>query len=72
MATTWRLLCERADRRCPTSKLIGGVPADAPVPDSCEVVESQMPVLGVAVPYAIANVLSTVLGPIILVSNLVT
>jgi uncharacterized transporter YbjL len=38
---------------------------DAAVTGSCEVAESQTPVLGVAVPYAIANVVLTVLGPII-------
>jgi hypothetical protein len=32
---------------------------------ACEVAQSQTPVLGVAVPYAIANVFLTVLGPII-------
>ncbi|MET3997647.1 hypothetical protein ABIB83_009030 [Bradyrhizobium sp. I1.8.5] len=32
---------------------------------ACEVAESQTPVLGVAVPYAIGNVVLTVLGPII-------
>jgi hypothetical protein len=38
---------------------------DAAVAGACEVAESQTPVLGVAVPYAIANVVLTVLGPII-------
>ena len=38
---------------------------DAAVSGSCEVAESQSPVLGVAVPYAIANVVLTVLGPVI-------
>jgi len=35
------------------------------VTGACEVAESQTPVLRVAVPYAIANVVLTVLGPII-------
>jgi hypothetical protein len=35
------------------------------VSGACDVAESQTPVLGVAVPYAIANVVLTVLGPII-------
>jgi len=35
------------------------------VTGSCEVAASQTPVLGVAVPYAIANILMTVLGHII-------
>jgi putative transport protein len=38
---------------------------DAAVSGSCEVAESQTPVLSVAVPYAIANGVLTVLGPII-------
>jgi putative transport protein len=38
---------------------------DAAVASTCDVAESQTPVLGVAVPYAIANVVLTVLGPII-------
>jgi putative transport protein len=38
---------------------------DAAVSGACDVAESQTPVLGVAVPYAIANVFLTVLGPII-------
>ena len=45
--------------------LAGAMTVDAAVTGSCEVAESQTPVLGVAVPYAIANVLLTVLGPII-------
>ena len=32
---------------------------------ACDVAESQTPVLGVAVPYAVGNVVLTVLGPII-------
>jgi AspT/YidE/YbjL antiporter-like protein len=45
--------------------LAGAMTVDAAVTGSCEVAESQTPVLGVAVPYAIANVVLTVLGPII-------
>jgi uncharacterized transporter YbjL len=45
--------------------LAGAMTVDAAVTGSCEVAESQTPVLGVAVPYAIANVFLTVLGPII-------
>ena len=45
--------------------LAGAMTVDAAVTGSCEVAESQTPVLGVAVPYSIANVLLTVLGPII-------
>jgi uncharacterized transporter YbjL len=45
--------------------LAGSMTVDAAVSGSCEVAESQTPVLGVAVPYAIANVVLTVLGPII-------
>jgi hypothetical protein len=44
-------------------------PSEAQTPGAgggaSEVAKSQTPVLGVAVPYAIANVLLTVLGPII-------
>jgi len=35
------------------------------VSGACEVAQSQTPVLGVAVPYALANIFLTVLGPII-------
>ena len=45
--------------------LAGAMTVDAAVTGACEVAESQTPVLGVAVPYAIANVFLTVLGPII-------
>ena len=45
--------------------LAGAMTVDAAVAGTCEVAESQTPVLGVAVPYAIANVVLTVLGPII-------
>jgi AspT/YidE/YbjL antiporter-like protein len=46
--------------------LAGAMTVDAAVTGCCEVAESQTPVLGVAVPYAIANVVLTVLGPIII------
>jgi putative transport protein len=45
--------------------LAGAMTVDAAVTGCCEVAESQTPVLGVAVPYAIANIVLTVLGPII-------
>jgi putative transport protein len=45
--------------------LAGAMTVDAAVAGTCEVAQSQTPVLGVAVPYAIANVVLTVLGPII-------
>lgn len=45
--------------------LAGAMTVDAAVTGACEVAGSQTPVLGVAVPYAIANVVLTVLGPII-------
>jgi putative transport protein len=45
--------------------LAGAMTVDAAVSGACDVAESQTPVLGVAVPYAIANVFLTVLGPII-------
>jgi AspT/YidE/YbjL antiporter-like protein len=45
--------------------LAGAMTVDAAVTGCCEVAESQTPVLGVAVPYAIANVFLTVLGPIV-------
>jgi putative transport protein len=45
--------------------LAGAMTVDAAVAATCDVAESQTPVLGVAVPYAVANVILTVLGPII-------
>ena len=45
--------------------LAGAMTVDAAVTGCCEVAQSQTPVLGVAVPYAIANVVLTVLGPVI-------
>jgi putative transport protein len=49
--------------------LAGSMTVDAAVTGACEVAESQTPVLGVAVPYAIANVFLTVLGPIIVAAT---
>jgi len=43
--------------------LAGAMTVDAAVTGACDVAESQTPVLGV--PYAMGNVLLTVLGPII-------
>jgi uncharacterized transporter YbjL len=51
--------------------LAGAMTVDAAVTGACEAAESQTPVLGVAVPYAIANVVLTVLGPIIVAVTLV-
>jgi AspT/YidE/YbjL antiporter-like protein len=45
--------------------LAGAMTVDAAISGCCEIAESQTPVLGVAVPYAIGNVLLTILGPII-------
>lgn len=45
--------------------LAGAMTVDAAVSGACDVAQSQTPVLGVAVPYAISNVVLTVLGPII-------
>jgi putative transport protein len=45
--------------------LAGAMTVDAAISGACEVAESQTPVLGVAVPYAMANVVLTILGPII-------
>jgi aspartate-alanine antiporter len=45
--------------------LAGAMTVDAAVAGACEVADSQTPVLGVTVPYAIANVFLTMLGPII-------
>jgi AspT/YidE/YbjL antiporter-like protein len=49
--------------------LAGAMTVDAAVMGSCEVAKSQTPVLGVAVPYAVANVILTVLGPIIVAAT---
>jgi putative transport protein len=48
-----------------TGSLAGAMTVDAAITGACEVAESETPVLGVAVPYAVANVLLTMLGPII-------
>ena len=45
--------------------MAGAMTVDAAVSGACDVAQSQTPVLGVAVPYAISNVVLTVLGPII-------
>jgi AspT/YidE/YbjL antiporter-like protein len=45
--------------------LAGAMTVDAAVAGSCEQADSQTPVLGVAVPYAVGNVLLTILGPVI-------
>jgi AspT/YidE/YbjL antiporter-like protein len=45
--------------------LAGAMTVDAAVTGCCERAESQTPVLGVAVPYAVGNVLLTILGPVI-------
>jgi AspT/YidE/YbjL antiporter-like protein len=45
--------------------LAGAMTVDAAVAGACDVAQSQTPVLGVAAPYAVANVVLTVLGPII-------
>jgi uncharacterized transporter YbjL len=52
--------------------LAGAMTVDAAVSGACEVARSQTPVLGVAVPYAIANVVLTMLGPIIIGLTLLT
>ncbi|BBO05291.1 MULTISPECIES: aspartate:alanine exchanger family transporter [Bradyrhizobium] len=49
--------------------LAGAMTVDAAVTGACEVAESQTPVLGVAVPYAVGNVVLTVLGPIIVAAT---
>ncbi|MGY4370873.1 putative transport protein [Bradyrhizobium sp. LB1.3] len=43
--------------------LAGAMTVDAAVTGACDAAESQTPVLGVAVPYAVGNVVLTVLGP---------
>ena len=52
--------------------LAGAMTVDAAVTGACEVAESQTPVLGVAVPYAVGNVVLTVLGPIIVAATFVS
>ena len=49
--------------------LAGAMTVDAAVTGACEVAESKTPVLGVAVPYAVGNVVLTVLGPIIVAAT---
>ncbi|WP_375307537.1 TrkA C-terminal domain-containing protein [Bradyrhizobium sp. A11] len=49
--------------------LAGAMTVDAAVTGACEVAESQTPVLGVAVPYAVGNFVLTVLGPIIVAAT---
>lgn len=49
--------------------LAGAMTVDAAVTGACEVAESQTPVLGVAVPYAVGNVVLTVLRPIIVAAT---
>jgi putative transport protein len=51
--------------------LAGAMTVDAAVTGACEVAESQTPVLGVAVPYAVGNIVLTVLGPIIVACTFV-
>jgi AspT/YidE/YbjL antiporter-like protein len=51
--------------------LAGAMTVDAAVTGCCEVAESQTPVLGVAVPYAVGNVVLTVLGPIVVACTFV-
>jgi len=45
--------------------LAGAMTVDAAVTGACERAQSQTPVLGVAVPYAVGNVVLTILGPVI-------
>jgi putative transport protein len=51
--------------------LAGAMTVDAAVTGCCEIAESQTPVLGVAVPYAVGNVVLTALGPIIVACTFV-
>lgn len=43
----------------------GAMTVDAALTGACEIAESRTPVLGVAVPYAVGDVLLTILGPLI-------
>jgi AspT/YidE/YbjL antiporter-like protein len=45
--------------------LAGALTVDAAITGCCERADSRTPVLGVAVPYAVGNVLLTILGPVI-------
>jgi len=47
--------------------LAGAMTVDAAITGCCERADSQTPVLGVAVPYAVGNVLLTILGPVIVI-----
>ena len=58
-----RILCLNPVIIC--GALAGAMTVDAAVTGSCERADSQTPVLGVAVPYAVGNVLLTILGPVI-------
>jgi aspartate-alanine antiporter len=49
--------------------LAGAMTVDAAITGTCEVAESQTPVLGLAVPYAVGNVVLTVLGPIVVAAT---
>ncbi|RXH15255.1 aspartate:alanine exchanger family transporter [Bradyrhizobium guangzhouense] len=49
--------------------LAGAMTVDAAVTGVCDVAESKTPVLGVAVPYAVGNVVLTVLGPIVVAAT---
>lgn len=49
--------------------LAGAMTVDAAVTGACDVAESKTPVLGVAVPYAVGNVVLTVLGPIVVAAT---
>lgn len=49
--------------------LAGAMTVDAAVTGACDVAESKTPVLGVAVPYAVGNVVLTVLGPIVVATT---
>jgi putative transport protein len=49
--------------------LAGAMTVDAAITGCCERADSQTPVLGVAVPYAVGNVLLTVLGPVIVAAT---
>jgi putative transport protein len=51
--------------------LAGAMTVDAAVTGCCDIAQSQTPVLGVAVPYAVGNVLLTVLGPVIVACTFV-
>jgi putative transport protein len=51
--------------------LAGAMTVDAAITGCCDIAQSQTPVLGVAVPYAVGNVLLTVLGPIIVASTFI-